>query len=187
MQWLRDGLGIIRSSAEVEPLAASVPDTGGVFLVPAFAGLGAPHWDAYARGAIVGLTRGTTAAHIARAALESIAYQVADLAEAMQADAGVPLSELRVDGGAARNDLLLQFQADLMGVAVVASEGHRDHGARRRLPGGPGHGRVEGSRRDRAPARDRPRVRAADASREVAALRARWVNALDRAQGWETS
>ena len=119
VQWLRDGLGIIRSSAEVEALAASVPDNGGVYLVPAFAGLGAPHWDPYARGTIVGLTRGTTAGHIARAALEAIAFQSADLLDAMQADAGVRLAELRVDGGAARNDLLMQFQADLLGVPVV--------------------------------------------------------------------
>lgn len=119
VQWLRDGLGIIRSSAEVECLAASVPDSGGVFLVPAFAGLGAPHWDPYARGTITGITRGTTAAHIARATLESIAFQVTDLLRAMEADAGVPLAELRVDGGATVNNLLMQFQADLLGVPVV--------------------------------------------------------------------
>ncbi len=119
VQWLRDGLGIIRSAAEVEPLAASVPDSGGVFLVPAFAGLGAPHWDPYARGAIVGITRGTSAAHIARAALESIAFQVADLLRAMEDDSGIALAELRVDGGATCNDLLMQFQADLLGVPVV--------------------------------------------------------------------
>ena len=119
VQWLRDGLGIIRSAAEVGPLAASVPDNGGVYLVPAFAGLGTPHWDPYARGTIVGLTRGSTAAHIARAALESIAYQVVDMLEAMQADAGIALGELRVDGGATQNDLLMQFQADVLGVRVV--------------------------------------------------------------------
>jgi glycerol kinase len=119
VQWLRDGLGLIRSSAEVEALAASVPDNGGVYLVPAFAGLGAPHWDAYARGILVGLTRGTTSGHLARAALEAIAYQVADLTDAMQADTGVALPELRVDGGAAANDMLMQFQADILGVPVV--------------------------------------------------------------------
>jgi len=119
IQWLRDGLQIIRSAGEVEALAASVPDNGGVYLVPAFAGLGAPHWDAYARGAMFGLTRGSTRAHLARAALESIAYQSADLLAAMQADAGVVLAELRVDGGAAANNLLLQFQCDLLGVPVV--------------------------------------------------------------------
>ena len=119
VQWLRDGLGIIQSPADVEALAASVPDTGGVFLVPAFAGLGAPYWDAYARGTIVGMTRGTTKAHIARATLASIAYQTADVLEAMQKDASIPLTELRVDGGAARNNLLMQFQADVLGVPVV--------------------------------------------------------------------
>lgn len=119
VQWLRDGLGLIKSSGEVEGLAASVPDSGGVYLVPAFTGLGAPHWDAYARGAMFGLTRGSSAAHIARAALEAIAFQSADLLDAMQSDANIKLSELRVDGGAAANNLLLQFQADLLGVPVV--------------------------------------------------------------------
>ena len=119
VQWLRDGLGIINSSAEVEALAASVPDTGGVFFVPAFAGLGAPYWDAYARGTIVGISRGTTKAHIARATLAGIAYQSADVLDAMQKDASIKLKELRVDGGAARNDLLMQFQADVLGVPVV--------------------------------------------------------------------
>jgi glycerol kinase len=119
VQWVRDGLGLVKSAPEIEPLAASVPDNGGVYLVPAFAGLGAPHWDPYARGSIVGITRGTTAGHIARAALESIAYQVADLLDAMRADSGISLTELRVDGGAASNNTLMQFQADLLGVPVV--------------------------------------------------------------------
>ena len=119
VQWLRDGLGIIRSSEEVEQLALSVPDNGDVYLVPAFTGLGAPHWDPHARGTIVGITRGTKAGHIARASLESIAHQVADLLSAMQDDSGIALSELRVDGGAARNDTLMQFQADLLGISVV--------------------------------------------------------------------
>ena len=119
VQWLRDGLGIIRRSEDVEALATSVPDNGGVYLVPAFAGLGAPHWDQYARGQITGLTRGSSAAHIARAALEAIAYQSADIVRAMEADSGVGLSELRVDGGASNNDLLMQFQADILNVAVV--------------------------------------------------------------------
>jgi glycerol kinase len=119
VQWLRDGLGIIGSSAEIEALASSVPDSGGVFIVPAFAGLGAPHWDPYARGTIVGLTRGTTKAHIARAALESIAFQSADLIRAMERDSGIELSELRVDGGATVNDLLMQIQADQLGATVV--------------------------------------------------------------------
>ena len=119
VQWLRDGLQLVRSAAEIEALARTVPDNGGVFLVPAFAGLGAPHWDAYARGAIFGLTRGVTRGHIARAALESIAFQSADVLDAMQKDAGITLKELRVDGGAAANDLLMQCQADLLGVPVV--------------------------------------------------------------------
>lgn len=119
VQWLRDGLGLIRSAAEVEALACTVTDTAGVHIVPAFTGLGAPWWDPQARGAILGLTRGATAAHLARAALESIAFQSADLLEAMQRDAAEPLAELRVDGGASANDLLMQFQADLLGVRVV--------------------------------------------------------------------
>ena len=119
VQWLRDGLGLIAASTDIEALAARAPDNGGVCFVPAFAGLGAPHWDASARGAIVGLTRGTTAAHLARAALESIAYQSADLLAAMQADAKIKLRELRVDGGATVNTALMQFQADLLRVPVV--------------------------------------------------------------------
>ncbi|HEY6225299.1 MAG TPA: glycerol kinase GlpK, partial [Gemmatimonadales bacterium] len=119
VQWLRDGLGIIQSSSEVEALAAQVVDPQGVYLVPAFAGLGAPHWDQYARGLVAGITRGTTAAHIARAALEGIAFQVADVLRAMEADAKITLKELRVDGGACANNLLMQFQSDLLGVPVV--------------------------------------------------------------------
>lgn len=119
VQWLRDGLGIIERSGDVEALAASVPDTGDVYVVPAFAGLGAPHWDPYARGVIVGITRGTTKAHIARAVVEAIAYQSAQVLHAMQKDADLTLSELRVDGGASRNDLMMQFQADVLGVPVV--------------------------------------------------------------------
>ena len=118
VQWLRDGLGIIQSAPEVEQLALSVPDNGGVYLVPAFAGLGAPHWDQYARGTMVGVTRGTTKAHIARAALESIALQTLDIMDCMQKDAGIKLDTLRADGGATRNNLLMQFQADVLGVPV---------------------------------------------------------------------
>src|SRR5216117_3455847 len=119
VQWLRDGLGIIKSSSEVEALASQVTDPQGVYLVPAFAGLGAPHWDQYARGLLAGITRGTTAAHIARAALEGIAFQVADVLRAMEADAKIKLKELRVDGGASANNLLMQFQSNLLGVPVV--------------------------------------------------------------------
>jgi glycerol kinase len=119
VQWLRDGLQIIRNAGDIEALAAGVADNGGIYFVPAFTGLGAPHWDAYARGAIFGLTRGATGAHLARAALESIAFQSADVLDAMQKDAGLTLTELRVDGGATANNLLMQFQADLLGVPVV--------------------------------------------------------------------
>ena len=119
VQWLRDGLGLIKTSAEIEALARTVPDNGGVYLVPAFAGLGAPHWDQFARGSILGLTRGSTAGHLARAALESIAFQTADVLEAMQADSGIAVKELRVDGGATVNDDLMQFQADILGVPLV--------------------------------------------------------------------
>ena len=118
VQWLRDGLGLIRSSSEVERLAASVPDSDGVYVVPAFVGLGAPYWDPYARGAVLGITRNTKAAHLARAAVESMAYQTRDVLDAMQRDAGLALAHLKVDGGAAANDALLQFQADLHGVPV---------------------------------------------------------------------
>ena len=119
VQWLRDGLGIIKSSSEVEELAASVPDNGGVYFVPALTGLGAPHWDQYAKGSVYGLSRGTTAAHIARAALEGIAFQTMDIVNAMQKDAEITLKELKVDGGASRNNLLMQFQADILGTSVI--------------------------------------------------------------------
>ncbi len=122
VQWLRDGLGIIKQSTDVEVLASSVPDSDGVTFVPAFSGLGAPHWDAYARGTMLGITRGTSAGHIARAALEGIAFQTADVIAAMQKDSGTPIRELRVDGGAARNNLLMQFQADILNVPVVRPE-----------------------------------------------------------------
>ncbi len=119
VQWLRDGLGIIQSSSEMEALATSVPDNGGVYFVPALAGLGAPHWDAYARGSIQGLTRGTNKGHLARAALEGIAFQVADVLDAMRQDSGVDIHELRCDGGASVNNFLMQFQADILQVPVV--------------------------------------------------------------------
>ena len=119
VQWLRDGLGLIAQAAETEALATSVNDSNGVYFVPAFVGLGAPYWDQDARGAIVGLTRGATRAHLARAALESMAYQTRDVVECMQRDSGIKVRELRVDGGATRNDFLCQFQADILGVSVV--------------------------------------------------------------------
>lgn len=119
MQWLRDGLKCIDSSADVEALAASVPDTDGVYFVPALTGLGAPYWDQYARGSISGISRGTTTAHIARAALEGIAYQTYDIVKAMQRDSGLPITNLKVDGGASRNDLLMQFQSDILDTQVL--------------------------------------------------------------------
>ena len=122
VQWLRDGLGIVKSSSEIEALAASVPDNGGVYFVPALTGLGAPYWDPYAKGTICGITRGTTAAHIARAALEGIAFQTMDIVRAMERDAGVRLAELKVDGGASRNNLMMQFQADVLETAVIRPE-----------------------------------------------------------------
>ena len=164
VQWIRDGLGFVRTAADIEPLAASVADNGGVYLVPAFAGLGAPHWDPYARGTIVGITRGTTAGHIARAALESIAYQVSDLLDAMAADAGIPLTELRVDGGAATNNTLMQFQADLLGVPVVRAGGDGNHRIGRRLSRRPGGGFLAIGRCHQRAVEGRPAVRAGDAA-----------------------
>jgi glycerol kinase len=185
VQWIRDGLGLIRAAADIEPLAASVPDNGGVYLVPAFAGLGAPHWDPFARGLMVGLTRGTTAGHIARAALESIAFQVADLLDAMRADSGIPLTELRVDGGAATNDMLMQIQADLIGAPVVRPAVTETTALGAAYLAGLGVGfwksvdEITGQWRiDR---RFEPRMDRAAASR----LRERWSAAVERAKGWE--
>ena len=187
VQWIRDGLGLIRTAPEIEPLAASVVDNGGVYLVPAFAGLGAPHWDPYARGTIVGITRGTTAGHIARAALESVAYQVADLLDAMRVDSGIPLTELRVDGGAAANDMLMQFQADLLGVPVVRPAVTETTALGAAYLAGlatdywkstdsiSGQWRVE-KRFDPA----MPRTKAGQ-------LRERWNDALSRSKGWNKS
>ncbi len=184
VQWLRDGLGIISSSAEVEALAASVPDNGDVYLVPAFAGLGAPQWDADARGAIVGLTRGSTRAHLARAAVESIAFQTADLIEAMQHDCGQPLAELRVDGGAARNDLLMQFQADLLGVPVLRPMNTETTAFGAAAFAGLGAGmwqsQAELASLWRLDKRFEPRMTRDDA----AARRARWRQAVERSRGW---
>jgi glycerol kinase len=184
VQWLRDGLGLIRNSADVEALAATVPDNGGVFLVPAFAGLGAPHWDAYARGTIVGITRGTSAGHIARAALESIAYQVGDLLDAVHRDSGIALGELRVDGGAARNDMLMQFQADLLGVPVVRPQVTETTASGAAYLAGLAVGfwssPVEIARQWRAERRFEPSMPASDAER----LSGRWHDALARSKGW---
>lgn len=185
VQWLRDGLGIIRSSGEVEALAASVPDNGGVYLVPAFAGLGAPHWDPFARGALFGLTRGSTAAHIARAALESIAFQTADLLAAMEHDAHMALPELRVDGGATSNNLLMQFQADLLGVPVVRPKDTETTALGAAFLAGLAVG-YWCDRSEIAGLRQIERTFIPSMERERAEeLRTRWSRALERSKGWE--
>ena len=187
VQWLRDGLGIIRSSAEVEALAATVPDNGGVYLVPAFTGLGSPHWDAYARGTIVGLTRGSTAAHIARAALESIAYQSADLLNAMRDDSKTRLSELRVDGGATQNDLLMQFQADLLGVPVVRPRVFETTALGVAYLAGLAIGYWKSRNDIAAHWREERRFEPKMSRDEAQQLQARWLKALRRAKGWARS
>ena len=186
VQWLRDGLGIIRTAADVEALALTVPDNGGIYMVPAFAGLGAPHWDSFARGIIVGITRGTTAGHIARAALESIAFQVADLLDAMAADCGIAATELRVDGGASANNALMQIQADLLGVPVVRPAVTETTALGAAYLAGLGVGfwksvdEVTGQWQvDR---RFEPQM----TSHASQALRRRWTAAVDRSRGWET-
>ena len=186
MQWLRDGLGLIRSSGEIEALARSVPDNGGVYLVPAFAGLGAPHWDAYARGGLLGLTLGTSAGHVARAALEGIAYQVGDLLGAMQADAGMALSELRVDGGASRNDLLLQFQADVLRIPVVRPVITETTALGAAYLAGLAVGFWKDTRETAEQWRIDKRFEPAMPASQAAALRGRWQEALARSKGWET-
>jgi glycerol kinase len=185
VQWLRDGLKIISTSEGVEQLAATVQDNGGAYLVPAFAGLGAPHWDAYARGAILGITRGITDGHIARAAVESIAFQVADLVGAMESDSGIRLGELRVDGGASRNNLLLQFQADLLGVPVerpaVTETTALGAAYLAGLAAGVYSDRDSIARQWRVDRRFEPAM-----SRDQAqAMRARWSRAVERARDWD--
>jgi glycerol kinase len=184
VQWLRDGLKIIRNAAEVEALAASVPDNGGVYLVPAFAGLGAPHWDAYARGAMFGLTRGSTSAHIARAALESIAYQSAEVLRAMQGDAGLALAELRVDGGATANNLLMQFQADLLGVPVVRPKVQETTALGAAYLAGLAVGYWKNTDDIRANWRVDRRFEPAMTRERAAELTAGWDKAVKRAKGW---
>ena len=182
VQWLRDGLGVIRKSVEVEALAKTVPDNGGVYFVPAFVGLGAPHWDSYARGAIFGLTRGTTAAHIARAAIESIAYQVADLLDAMRRDSGDAVRELRVDGGAAANDSLMQFQADILDVPVARPAVTETTALGAAYLAGSAVGFWKAL--DTSIAIDRrfePKMPASEAK----SLRDRWNNAVSRSKAWE--
>jgi glycerol kinase len=183
VQWLRDGLGIIRKSSDVETLASSVPDNGGVYFVPAFVGLGAPHWDSYARGAIFGLTRGSTAGHIARAAVESIVYQVADLMDAVQTDTHTPLLELRVDGGASANDSLMHFQADVLGVPVVRPAMTETTALGAAFLAGLGVGfwkEIEAFSGSQGQRRFEPRMPRS----QVNELRARWNEAVSRAKGW---
>jgi len=185
VQWLRDGLGLIRKSEEVEALAKSVPDNGGVYFVPAFVGLGAPHWDSYARGSIFGLTRGTTAGHLARAAVESIAYQVADLLDAMRKDSGDPVQELRVDGGASANDDLMQFQADILGVPVIRPAVTETTALGAAYLAGLGvgfwHGDLDaGAGKER---RFEPKMLPSQAR----SLRERWNEAVSRSKNWESA
>jgi glycerol kinase len=184
VSWLRDGLGIIKSSADVQKLAESVPDSEGVFLVPAFTGLGAPHWDPYARGTIIGLTRGTTAAHIARAAVDSIAFQVADLAAAMQQDAGKPIVELRADGGASVDDALLQMQADLLQLPVVRPKVTETTALGAAYLAGLATGvwknRDEVAKHWQVDRRFEPQMKA----QKAAELRARWNEAVERSKSW---
>lgn len=186
VQWLRDGLGIIKSSAEVESLASQVDDTDGVYLVPAFAGLGTPHWDPYARGTLVGMTRGTNRSHIARAALEGIAYQVADVVKAMEADSGLKLKRLQVDGGASLNNLLMQFQADLMGVAVVRPKVEETTALGAAYLAGLAVGywknKAEIARQWQQDASYTSKMKPAERNR----LMAGWARALERSKNWAT-
>ncbi len=186
VQWLRDGLGLVASAGDVEALARSVDDSAGVYLVPAFTGLGAPHWDPYARGTIVGLTRGTTSGHIARAALEGIAHQVGDVVDAMRKDTGLDIRELRVDGGAASNDLLMQFQADILGMPIVRPQITETTALGAAYLAGLAVGFWKG-RDDLATnwhleRRFEPSMALADIERR----RSRWASALDRSRLWET-
>jgi len=186
VQWLRDGLGLISSSAEIEGLAASVPDSGGVYLVPAFAGLGAPHWDQYARGLVAGVTRGTTRAHLARAALEGIAFQVADVLDVMRDDSGVSLDELRVDGGAAANALLMQFQADILGVPVVRPRVIETTALGAAFLAGLAVGFWPSTADLRHAWQIDRRFEPRMGADERASRRARWAKALERARDWES-
>ena len=185
VQWLRDGLKIISRADETEALAASLPSNEGVYFVPALAGLGAPHWDAYARGAIVGLTRGTTRAHLARAALESTCYQTRDVLEAMERDSGIRLKELRVDGGAVGNAFLMQFQSDILGVPIVVPEVTETTAAGAAYLAGLSVGfwkdRAEIAATWKAARRYEPRMDEEERTR----LHRRWLRAVERARGWE--
>ena len=185
IQWLRDGLGIIERAADIEALAASVPDTGGGYFVPALSGLGAPYWDPRARGTIVGITRGTTRAHLARAALEAIAFQSAELIEAMAADSGIALTELRVDGGATANNLLMQMQADLLGVPVVRPKVTETTALGAAYLAGLAtevwESREEIAKQWKIERRFEPAMKRDDAERRMG----EWRRALERAKGWQ--
>lgn len=185
VQWLRDGLGIIKHSSDIEALAASVPDTDGVYMVPALAGLGAPHWDAYARGTILGLTRGTTAAHLARAALEGIAFQVADVLAAMEKDSGIAIAQLRVDGGAAANDLLLQFQADILQCPVVRPRIIETTALGAAFFAGLATGFWDSPAQIESLWESQRVFEPRMGADEAASRRARWARALDRSRDWE--
>jgi glycerol kinase len=187
VQWLRDGLHLVRNTSEFQALADSVTDNGGVYFVPAFVGLGAPHWDQYARGSIFGITRGTTAAHVARAALESIAYQVADLVEAMQCEAGTPLPELRVDGGAAANESLLQFQADILGIPVVRPSVTETTALGAAYLAGIAVGLWRDAKAIAAMPVEEKRFEPRMHRSKSQELRERWNQALSRSKGWEAS
>lgn len=184
VQWLRDGLNIIQSAQEVEALALSVPDVGDTYLVPAFTGLGAPHWDGHARGTLIGMTRGTTKAHIARAALEAIALQVADVFEAMEKDAGLTLKELRVDGGASKNNLLLQMQADILGVPVVRPQIVETTALGAAYLGGLAAGLWSSTDAISKLWQEDRRFQPQWSSQERQVKRARWRQALERAKSW---
>jgi glycerol kinase len=185
VQWLRDGLRMIRQASESEGLARSLRSNDGVYFVPAFVGLGAPHWDMFARGTIFGITRGTTQAHIARAALESIAYQTRDVLECMEEDASVELKELRVDGGATANEFLMQFQADILGVPVVVQETTETTALGAAYLAGLAVGfwkdRQQIAKNFRIKKRYNPRM----ASKQRESLYRKWKMAVERAKGWE--
>jgi glycerol kinase len=185
IQWLRDGLKILSQAPESEPLAKSIRSNDGVYFVPAFVGLGAPHWDMYARGTILGITRGTTQAHIVRAALESIAYQTRDVLESMEADAGTKLKELRVDGGAVANDFLMQFQADILGVPVIVQQTHETTALGAAFLAGLAVGVWRDQEEITRQAKGRKRYLPAMASRQRETLYRRWKRAVERAKGWE--
>ncbi len=187
VQWLRDGLGLIKSAPEVEKLAATVDSTDGVYLVPAFAGLGAPHWDAYARGTLVGLTRGTTKAHIARAALEGIAYQVADVVRAMESDSELKLKQLRVDGGASLNKLLMQFQSDLLKVPVVRPVVEETTALGAAYLAGLAVGYWKSKSDIQKNWQEAARFKPAMKPKQREALTQGWTRALERSVGWEQS